>query len=195
MKEIIPALLSNDIKEIKDNLAKLEGLVDWAQIDIMDNKWITGWFSGLTRYNSTNYQHYTTENSGLPHNNTTAVVIDNMNNKWIGTEIGLVVFNEDGIVSVEHIYDLLPSHFALKQNYPNPFNSTTTINYILQNSDKISLKIFNLVGQEIETLINGYQIAGGYKIKWKPEGLSSGIYFCRLQTSKFLETKKLILQN
>jgi hypothetical protein len=117
-----------------------------------------------------------------------------MNNKWIGTKIGLAVFNEDGIVAVENTCDLPPNNFALKQNYPNPFNPTTTINYILQKSDKISLKIFNLVGQEIETLFNGYQIAGEHEIKWKPEGLPSGIYFCRLQAGKFIETKKLILQ-
>jgi len=83
--------------------------------------------------------------------------------------------------------------YALKQNYPNPFNPSTTIVYILQESDKISLKIYNLVGQEIETLINGYQIAGEHKIEWNPEGLPNGIFICRLQASEFFKTKKLIL--
>jgi endoglucanase len=84
--------------------------------------------------------------------------------------------------------------YRLSQNYPNPFNPITTINYILQKSEKISLKIYNLAGENIETLINGYQIAGQHEIKWKSDGLPSGIYFCQLRAGKFLETKKLILQ-
>lgn len=84
--------------------------------------------------------------------------------------------------------------FILFQNYPNPFNTNTTIEYYLQESDFMTIKIYNLSGQEVETLVNGYQTAGVHYVKWFVEGLPSGIYLCRLHASDFLETKKLILQ-
>lgn len=59
----------------------------------------------------------------------------------------------------------------------------------------IKLKIYNLVGQEIETLVNNYQIAGQHETKWTATGLPSGIYMCKLETSELSETKKLVLQN
>ena len=88
----------------------------------------------------------------------------------------------------------IPGEFVLKQNYPNPFNPLTTINYILPKSDIVTLRIFNLKGQEIKTLVNKYQAAGEHEIEWQAEGLPSGIYFYKLQTGEFSETKKLILQ-
>jgi len=87
-----------------------------------------------------------------------------------------------------------PGAFVLKQNYPNPFNPSTTINYILPKSDIITLKIFNLKGQEIKTIVSEYQAAGAHEIIWQADGFTSGIYFYRLQTSELSETKKLILQ-
>ena len=87
-----------------------------------------------------------------------------------------------------------PKHFQLKQNYPNPFNPSTTIKYNLRISDNVLLKIYDLTGQELETLVNGYQTNGEYNITWHPKELSSGLYFYRLQTNEFSETKKLILQ-
>lgn len=84
--------------------------------------------------------------------------------------------------------------FNLNQNYPNPFNPSTTIKYNLFKSVIVNLKIYNLAGQEIETLINKYQIAGKHELKWIADGLSSGIYFYRLHVGEFSETKKLILQ-
>jgi len=88
----------------------------------------------------------------------------------------------------------IPHDFTLHQNYPNPFNPSTTIKYNLQNSSNVELKIFDLAGKEIETLINGFQTAGEHETTWQPEGLPSGIYFYRLQSDSFSETKKLILQ-
>ncbi len=94
-----------------------------------------------------------------------------------------------------------PEAFVLYQNYPNPFNPTTTIKYNLTKPNTITLKIFNLSGQEIETLVKGFQSVGEHQINWQPKGLSSGIYFYRLEAGdpsagsgqRFSETKKLIL--
>ena len=88
-----------------------------------------------------------------------------------------------------------PKAFHLNQNYPNPFNPSTTIKYTLSESDKISLTIYNIIGQKIVTLVNEYKHPGEHEIRWKPKGLHSGIYFYKLQLGNgFVETKKMILQ-
>jgi len=86
-----------------------------------------------------------------------------------------------------------PKEFYLFQNYPNPFNPTTFISYELKSSDFISLKVFDLNGKEIQTLINKKQSAGSYTIEFNASNLSSGIYFYSLQTESYTETKKMIL--
>jgi hypothetical protein len=87
-----------------------------------------------------------------------------------------------------------PDEYSLSQIYPNPFNSSTTIKYNLTQSGKVTLKIYNLSGQELVTLINEFQVAGEKEVTWQPKGLPGGIYFYRLQTSEYSETKRLILQ-
>ncbi|MCK4988954.1 MAG: T9SS type A sorting domain-containing protein [Bacteroidales bacterium] len=87
-----------------------------------------------------------------------------------------------------------PVRFQLHQNYPNPFNLLTTIKYSLTRSDFVTIKICNLVGQEVELLVNAFQTAGDHQITWEAEGVPRGIYFYTLQTGEFSETKKLHLQ-
>jgi hypothetical protein len=81
----------------------------------------------------------------------------------------------------------------LFQNYPNPFHSSTIIKYSLQKPNHTTLKVYNLVGIELETLVNDFQTVGEHEITWQPKELSGGIYFCRLQVGKFSKTIKLIL--
>jgi len=88
----------------------------------------------------------------------------------------------------------VPESFKLSRNYPNPFNPVTTIRYYLDKPADVSLKIFNSVGEEIGTLVDGFQAAGEHQIQWTPEGLPSGIYFSRLQSVDFSETKKILIQ-
>ena len=85
-------------------------------------------------------------------------------------------------------------NFKLYQNYPNPFNPSTRIKYKLAKSGHIVLKIYNLAGQEIETLVNEFQLAGEYEITWQAQGLSSGLYFYNIKVRDYSETRKLILQ-
>ena len=96
--------------------------------------------------------------------------------------------------SVERSNADIPDTFTLFANYPNPFNPSTTIKYNLQKSDNVTLIIYNISGQEIERLVNEFQIMGEHEITWHPKALSSGIYFYRLKTGEFSKTKKLILQ-
>lgn len=86
-----------------------------------------------------------------------------------------------------------PSDFKLYQNYPNPFNPGTIINYQLPMNNFVSLKIYNIVGQEIATLVNENQSAGSYKVNFDGKDLPSGIYFCRIQAGNYSAVKKMIL--
>jgi hypothetical protein len=87
----------------------------------------------------------------------------------------------------------LPKQFALEQNYPNPFNPTTTISYQLPVASQVSLKVYDVLGREVMTLVNGKQEAGVYNLSLNGATLSSGIYFYRLQSGNFVQTKKMML--
>lgn len=86
------------------------------------------------------------------------------------------------------------SSIELFQNYPNPFNPTTTIKYSIPVSSQVSLKIFDIIGSEVATLVNEQQEAGTFLIEFDASKLTSGIYFYQIQAGKYLETRKLILQ-
>lgn len=86
-----------------------------------------------------------------------------------------------------------PEKFSLEQNYPNPFNSSSVIKYSIPKSSQVSLKIFNTLSEEIETLINEEKPAGIYELTWNASTLPSGVYFYQLNAGDFVETKKMIL--
>lgn len=98
-----------------------------------------------------------------------------------------------GPAGIELISNELPDDFSLKQNYPNPFNPSTTINFSIPQSTFVTLKIFNSLGEEIETLVSEELSLGNYKYDWSAVNFPSGIYFYKLQTENFVETKKMIL--
>ena len=94
---------------------------------------------------------------------------------------------------VERIENTIPAEHKLEQNYPNPFNPTTKIRYSITEHSSVTLKVFNLLGEEIETLVNSEQSAGVYEATFDASNLSSGIYFYTLQTDNFSSSKKMIL--
>jgi hypothetical protein len=87
----------------------------------------------------------------------------------------------------------ITAHFKLEQNYPNPFNPQTTINYSLAKSSIVTLKIYDMLSREVETLIqNKRQAPGKYEVVFNASNFSSGIYFYKLITEEFIETKKML---
>jgi len=88
---------------------------------------------------------------------------------------------------------LLPEKYALYQNYPNPFNPSTTIKFDIVNPGQVSLKIYNVMGQEVANLIDRNMEAGFHYITWIPRTLTSGVYFYRIKTTEFAKVRKLVL--
>jgi hypothetical protein len=87
----------------------------------------------------------------------------------------------------------LAGSFKLMQNYPNPFNPSTTIEFSLKNSSFVSIKIYNNLGQEVAQVLSQEMNAGVHTARWNANGFASGVYYYRISTGKFVETKKLVL--
>jgi len=87
----------------------------------------------------------------------------------------------------------VPTVFALHQNYPNPFNPVTEIKYDVPKSSHVTLKVYNVLGAEVATLVDGDQKANFYTVSWDAKDLASGVYFCTLTTGDFKAVKKMVL--
>ena len=96
------------------------------------------------------------------------------------------------VTSVED-EQLIPTEIALEQNYPNPFNPSTKIEFSIQDFSFVSLKIYDILGNEVATLVNSEKPAGVYQVEWNAGNVPSGVYFYQLKTSSFVQTKKMIL--
>ncbi len=99
---------------------------------------------------------------------------------------------------VSELIKTIPTEYHLSQNYPNPFNPVTTINYQIPTDQKVRLSIYNILGQEVKTLINGEQYAGFYTIRWDGTSnsstkVSSGTYLYIIQTANYRQVKKMVL--
>ncbi len=97
----------------------------------------------------------------------------------------------EGVTSVENTTTTVPDNFELKQNYPNPFNPNTTINFSIPVNDYVTLKVYNILGSEIATLINGNLTAGSYKVDFNAESITSGVYFYELKAGNKREIRKM----
>jgi hypothetical protein len=101
------------------------------------------------------------------------------------------IFND--FTDVKIVDDQIPNNYVLDQNYPNPFNPSTVIKYSLPEASFVTLKIYNLLGQEVAVLVNNEQSSGVYQATFDASLLSSGVYFYSLQTKNFTATKKMML--
>jgi hypothetical protein len=104
-------------------------------------------------------------------------------------------FEYSNVVEVEIV---APAEFALNQNYPNPFNPSTKINFSLAIDSKVSLKVFNVLGQEVATLINNTLVSGSHQVDFNASALNSGVYLYKIEATgidgtNFVDVKKMIL--
>jgi formylglycine-generating enzyme required for sulfatase activity len=88
---------------------------------------------------------------------------------------------------------IVPEVFALSQNYPNPFNPITTIEYQIPKDTRVTVKIYNILGQEVATLVDGDLKAGYYNMKWDARNMSSGVYIYRMFTKDYVQSKKMLI--
>ncbi len=110
-----------------------------------------------------------------------------------GKALGDLNWFPEQITGVEQIHNNVPMNYALSQNYPNPFNPSTQIEYSIPQSGYVTIKVYNLLGQEIATLVNQEQRAGSYKVDFDATKLASGVYMYQLHAGNFSLTKKMIL--
>lgn len=115
---------------------------------------------------------------------------------WAVGDAGTVLKTTSGIVTSvgEEHTPTVPAGFVLSQNYPNPFNPSTMFSFTLQNTGPTTLKIFNIVGQEVATVLDEVLEAGvRHQVQFNARGLTSGMYFARLTSSGSASVRKIIL--
>jgi Secretion system C-terminal sorting domain len=104
-----------------------------------------------------------------------------------------ITYTISGLTDIKQANNPIPENFNLEQNYPNPFNPSTTIEYVVPQSSFVSIKVYDDLGREVTTLVNGEKSSGNYTVDFNASNLASGIYFYRMQAGSFVSTKKLIL--
>jgi hypothetical protein len=113
---------------------------------------------------------------------------------WNGSSwVDYVKFTFTYIVTEIEQFEEGVNTFSLSQNYPNPFNPSTKISWQIPVGGWQTLKIYDVLGIEVTTLVNEYKPAGSYEVEWEATGLASGVYFYQLKADDFVETKKMIL--
>jgi CubicO group peptidase (beta-lactamase class C family) len=153
----------------------------------LDGRWIwghQGWSSGIRGRIAFDWN-----------NNTGAVVLTNGEDIWSVTEIMLNLLNyaaQFGIAEVNKPSPV-PRLATLYQNYPNPFRNTTGISFILPNTDRVTLKIYDIIGQEVATLVDEELEKGEHNVVWNAAGMPSGVYYYRLSSGNQIQAKRCIL--
>ncbi|MBZ0204204.1 MAG: T9SS type A sorting domain-containing protein [Ignavibacteria bacterium] len=110
--------------------------------------------------------------------------------------IDLIIYDDSpgGNTPSVNMDDLtIPKSYELSQNYPNPFNPSTTIEYSIPNNAEVTLKIYDILGKEVATLVNEFKSTGTYIVNWNASNYSSGPYFYRLTAGDYTQTKKMFL--
>lgn len=161
-------------------------------VDGSNNIYVSSWASGLfvSTDNGSTWSSLGMGGLGV----SSLAVSSNSEDVFVGTKEGKVYFSKSvsGTTDIE-AENGLPSEFELSQNYPNPFNPTTTIQFALPNAGKFNLKVYNVIGQEVATLLNGELNAGIHKVNFDASRMASGIYIYRLSGENINLVKKMIL--
>jgi len=134
--------------------------------------------------------------------NTAAITgITSMDLVYAGTTVtayavasdGSVIYLQTNLTGIDPNNNTIPTSYKLEQNYPNPFNPTTNIRYSLPKASNVSVKIYDMLGHEVMTVVNSYQNAGNYVETVDASRLASGVYFYTIKADNFTETKRMSL--
>lgn len=184
--DIVPVELSSFTASVRENLVTLS----WQTATETNNKGFE-----IQRQNGEGFQTIAFINGKGNSTQPTSYSFKVSENKAGKFIYRLKQIDFDGSVNYSKEVEAVvaPSDFAISQNYPNPFNPSTVINYQLSQKSKVELKVYDMIGKEIATLVNDVQDAGYYKVNFDASNLASGVYFYRIQAGKFTETKRMIL--
>ncbi|HSW53719.1 MAG TPA: YCF48-related protein [Ignavibacteriaceae bacterium] len=182
----------------------IDGGMSWTQLnisnvysltDIVFNDELNGWIIGNNGiYRTTNGgQSWTLEFSKSEYSVNT-FALKPLESLWAAGEgCKIIRYNGDLTTSVSDQNSSLPTQFALLQNYPNPFNPITKIRYDIPTASQVTLKIYDVLGEEVITLVNEFAQPGRYTVDWNAGSFASGVYLYTIQASDFIQTKKMIL--
>ena len=164
-------------------------------VDADNVKWFGTQGSGVSSFDGTTWTTYT-KDDGLTNNDVYSIAVDADNVKWFGTLYGVSSFDK-GAISVENTQDM-PAVMDIRGNFPNPFNPFTTIEFLLNNDGFVTLDMFNISGQKVNTLFAKYLPAGVHSVIWDGRDangsvVSSGIYFCRLINGDNTSVHRMLL--
>jgi hypothetical protein len=109
------------------------------------------------------------------------------------SDVWLIKLAPESPTAIRSYDNQIPSNYSISQNYPNPFNPSTTIKYSVPKVSFVTIKIYDVLGSEVATLLNEEKPVGTYELSWSAANLSSGVYFYQLKAGSFVETKKMIL--
>ena len=122
------------------------------------------------------------------------MAIDGAENKWVGTYSGgLLVYRGGGVVSLKNESIIIPKGYSISQNFPNPFNPVTTIDFSVPKYSMVTIKVFDILGREITTLINENKSPGNYSVDFNATNLSSGIYVYTMECDEFFYSRKMAI--
>jgi len=166
-----------------------------SSVHFTDNNtgWVVGW-DGTILKTTNGGTNWIPQSSGTEFLDLHGVSFTDANNgSAVGSEGTILRTTNGGVTFVEEEIDEIPTEFLLSQNWPNPFNSTSVIRYSVPQSSQVQIKVFDILGNEIETLVNEEKQIGTYEITWNAENLTSGIYLYQLRAGSYLHTKKMVL--
>ena len=163
----------------------------------------TGWIAGYNQihYSSNGGTNWTLQISGTT-NLLYSIYFVNSNTGWaVGVNGTILKTTNGGVTSISKLSNEIPNNFKLYQNYPNPFNPVTKIKFGVPSgfplraygNEKVVLKVYDILGKEIQTLVNEKLNPGTYEVTFDGSQLPSGVYFYQLRTGNFVDTKKLVL--
>lgn len=180
-------------------------------VDENENVFVTGGSPGQTsphedivtvKYHSSGMQQWVARYNGSGNNIDLAndIELDNQGNVYVGGRSwnttnadDYITIKYSEVTGVENSENSLADNFVLNQNCPNPFNPSTNIQFRIPNSEFVNLKVYDVLGNEVTTLVDEFLPAGSYDTEFSAQGLTSGIYFYKLQAGNFVETKKMLL--
>jgi hypothetical protein len=162
----------------------------WQKIVVENNTVsVTAWADGEAMPDTASYSYEALTTTEAP----TFILVGVTDDDSSSVQVGGVWYNETP-AGLE-ISDEAPiaTRFELGQNYPNPFNPTTHIRFNIPETANTKLTVFNVMGEEVATLVNSVMQAGGHTVSWNASSMPTGVYFYQLESANFSQTKKLLL--